>query len=908
MRSSIFGFAVSLFLLCFSSSLHAAPARAIYYTDFQTIIKVDPVTLEQTTLFENALTGSATFERLVVDSPNGHLYWIDSKRKIHRGNLDGTGATIIYTGTSSFLIKDLVVSPTTGNLFIATDREGVIEYDPVAQTSTVRHVIVSDTKEFIGPRLYLDRATSKVYWSEVHGRLWTWDPVAETSTPSGLPVEAATLGSPHKSQIVFTEDGTLIPYSLGQSGSNFYSTLFIGGLDGNAAAQHALQPSFVPSPGPEMRIDTDAGYIYVFAQTIVDSEHIPGLYRMKLDTSERTVLFPVADIRGELAIDTADLDDTQDPIVTIFSPIGGTTNNQNVSLIGSVSDDGVMDTITWSHDGDEQGPVSVFNGDFTVPSIALHPGDNLLEVTATDLAGNAGSAQVSLNWQPLRSLEITAPDSVREGRRSVSTVMLDSPGDVAGATFKLHYDPAAFESPKYELGEEIETASPVVNLSTPGEVSVTFANVGGTVASGAQELISVSLRARSVAENTSSELSVSVQDMADQNGTPIVVGTYVGNAQVEIVARTFAGDVNSNDRLDTGDASRMQAMLTGISEKRAWDELINDLNGSTSLDSGDVIRVLRTVVGIEDQPSTPAGGARNRRSSPQTDPNAPRARLILSEQHAAEGEKISVSVQLENITEAFSGASFALEYPPGALRLDGPADHSPGAVVGGDALLLWNLAPSQNDYPNQSGRITFGASSSSSWPGSASGGTLANFSFTVMPGATAETLWEISVRDVEISTDSGFEIEPLDPDTAIFIGNPQSFETWRAANFSAAELADLSVSGWQADPESDRRNNAIEYFSGSDANAINPEPILSVELVPVEGEHCLVARYQRSLSAIDATATLQSSTDLKNWEDITTGIETVIDLAETLETVTVTVETPPTGQRQYLRLKITLPE
>ena len=67
----------------------------------------------------------------------------------------------------------------------------------------------------------------------------------------------------------------------------------------------------------------------------------------------------------------------------------------------------------------------------------------------------------------------------------------------------------------------------------------------------------------------------------------------------------FIADVNTNGRLDIGDAFLMQQLLAGLEEKRTWDDTLNDLNESGTLDSGDVVRVLRTVLGILPQPESP---------------------------------------------------------------------------------------------------------------------------------------------------------------------------------------------------------------------------------------------------------------------------------------------------------------
>ena len=62
----------------------------------------------------------------------------------------------------------------------------------------------------------------------------------------------------------------------------------------------------------------------------------------------------------------------------------------------------------------------------------------------------------------------------------------------------------------------------------------------------------------------------------------------------------ITGDNNANDRLDVGDATRIQRLLVRTRPiARAWDVIkANDLNGSGSLDPGDVTKVLRTVVGL----------------------------------------------------------------------------------------------------------------------------------------------------------------------------------------------------------------------------------------------------------------------------------------------------------------------
>lgn len=888
-----------LFAVALINGVHAAPARAIYFSDNEGIKKINPDGTGEITI----LSGSNGM--LQLDSPNGHIYYSDKPHratKIYRANLDGTGITQIYSGTEFY---DYAIDIANQKIYTARNRSGVFVYDIDAST-TVPIYEAPSGNSFVVPQLDYDQENSTVYWHHnfiYFGHISTPGEVAGTAT-----VYPALSDFQFGTKVHF-DSGAPVAYAIGINNSWSKSTLLTRGLSGTVVTTVELPFLFSDLEFYGIDVDTEDGKIYyVGAEPASPDPSSPmqkiGIFRSALDGSGFTHL-----VEGgvfSIAIDTADLEDTEDPLVSIITPIGGVTNNQVIGLFGTASDDTTVASVSWSLNGINQGPLGLTDSFFSVPAVTLNPGENVIEVVAADLIGNTGSSQVTITWSPLRQVTVNSDISVREGRRVWINTMLESSGEVAGMTYKLLYDAERFEAPQVRFSEQLAGFSPSANSLTPGEISITFASATDTIQTGEQVLVSVSLRARSLAATTNTNLSIQIEDMADSGGNPITVGTYSGEANIEIIGRTFTGDINSNDRLDIGDASRMQSMLTGASEKRAWDDTLNDLNSNSNLDSGDVIRVLRAVVGIDGQPAL-LQKSRALRVAAGVNPNAPRAVLVLSASHASPGETVTLNVMLENVDSAFSGASFTLDYPSDLIRLNSPSAHTPGSLVAGDAFLLWNLSPSQNNYTTQDGSISFGASSATNWPGSAAGGSIARFEFTVTSEVTAADLWPITIRNFEISTDSGFEITPVNGTTVNWVANPKTFQSWQALHFTPAELANPNISSAGIDADGDTFSNALEYFSGTNPRDPNSRPIIQERIVPSadENNHCLEISFQRAPWAIDANVTLQVSNNLSGWQDVANpSANSSTNYTTGLETVTAQLDPPASGTSQYVRLKV----
>jgi hypothetical protein len=246
--------------------------------------------------------------------------------------------------------------------------------------------------------------------------------------------------------------------------------------------------------------------------------------------------------------------------------------------------------------------------------------------------------------------------------------------------------------------------------------------------------------------------------------------------QSRILPRRTKGDNNANNRLDIGDATVIQRLVTHLDEVRSWDVTGNDLNVTGDLDSGDVTKVLRVVVGLDGQPIaasaiSPCIDSQKARA----DATLPPEMVLLAPTNLAghSGDLVTVQILLQDIRSALMGTSFKLLYPTNALRLmDGNA-HRTGALVPANSIALWNVSPSQNDYQLQSGMVALAVSSATAW--SASNGVLAELTFQIQPGYSSQAEWQLQLTQAEI-TDNGYDIRSLPDSAAIFKGEaPTSF-------------------------------------------------------------------------------------------------------------------------------------
>ena len=143
------------------------------------------------------------------------------------------------------------------------------------------------------------------------------------------------------------------------------------------------------------------------------------------------------------------------------------------------------------------------------------------------------------------------------------------------------------------------------------------------------------------------------------------------------------------------------------------------------------------------------------------------------------------------------------------------------------------------------------------------------------------------------------------------IGNDKAynFSQWQVLIFNDKQMADVSFSGPDADPDLDGLNNFAEFALGS--SPIDPSDrsrFTDLDLLKIGGTHYYAFSYSRWTGADGVSFTVQVSSDLKDWKS---GEEYLVPLATDSESAEGTVHKTfrsviPSNERkgQFFRLKM----
>src|SRR4051794_25204422 len=145
-----------------------------------------------------------------------------------------------------------------------------------------------------------------------------------------------------------------------------------------------------------------------------------------LNLGDNTITVTATDTAGNSATDTIVVfRDEEDPTVTITDPTGAPTytkSGASVDLGGTASDNMEVTSVTWSNaanatSGTATAATPGQTIDWSVSSIALDPGDNVITVTATDTAGNTGTDTITVTRPELQLTP--APGALHFGSQEI---------------------------------------------------------------------------------------------------------------------------------------------------------------------------------------------------------------------------------------------------------------------------------------------------------------------------------------------------------------------------------------------------------------------------------------------------------------------------------------------------------
>ncbi len=151
-------------------------------------------------------------------------------------------------------------------------------------------------------------------------------------------------------------------------------------------------------------------------------------------------------------------------------------------------------------------------------------------------------------------------------------------------------------------------------------------------------------------------------------------------------------------------------------------------------------------------------------------------------------------------------------------------------------------------------------------------------------------------------------------DNPLFVDQVFSNDTpggaWKRARFTAAQLANAAVSGDAVDPDGDGRPNRLEYLLNTNplvAEAAGEATTTVAWLPPAgaSGTARLALSHRRQRYATDLVVSYEASTDCVTWTAFTPAAATTVYVDGLTDQVT--VETPYTGERRFLRVRVERP-
>jgi hypothetical protein len=138
--------------------------------------------------------------------------------------------------------------------------------------------------------------------------------------------------------------------------------------------------------------------------------------------------------------------------------------------------------------------------------------------------------------------------------------------------------------------------------------------------------------------------------------------------------------------------------------------------------------------------------------------------------------------------------------------------------------------------------------------------------------------------------------------TNVAVNVSLTYELWRAAQFTAAELTNSLVSGPDADGDGDALLNFAEYALDLNPRVTSRAGLATPEWTTIGPARFLTARVVRNAAATESQFAIEVSSDLTNWFG---GAAFTTTMDDTPGLLRVRDNTPATATQRFIRVKVT---
>lgn len=129
-------------------------------------------------------------------------------------------------------------------------------------------------------------------------------------------------------------------------------------------------------------------------------------------------------------------------------------------------------------------------------------------------------------------------------------------------------------------------------------------------------------------------------------------------------------------------------------------------------------------------------------------------------------------------------------------------------------------------------------------------------------------------------------------------------ETWLRDHFGT-NAGNQSIAGDSADPDSDGLPNLLEYAEKLDPNQSSLADAPQSQTLSISGTSYLSLSFRRLIAPSDVLYTVEASSDLTNWVNVTSVVGTPVNNLDGTETVTIRDSSPlNSSSRRFLRLRV----